>query len=347
MHQLPVQLDGEQRHLMQRLTHLARRIDANQSVERGLYIWGPVGRGKSMLMNHFFSQLQTPEKKRVHFHHFMAQIHSSLQHYSGQADPLQSIAADWAANYRVLCLDEFMVEDIGDAMLLGTLWRHLFDLEVILVTTSNTPPEQLYHNGLQRQRFLPTIDLLRKHCEVQHLDGGQDYRLTQDHTMPYYLLNGTEVELKQLAERIYGQVRPEHQIEIMQRTMNCLWQNDSIIAFDFMELCSGPRSQRDYMELASRFNAIAIHQVPEFSYLPDKELVHGVEESYQREQQQLYVSKLDNEARRFIALLDECYDRNCLLLVTAQVSPEQLYQARQLAVAFQRCSSRLYEMQRW
>ncbi|RUO22930.1 cell division protein ZapE [Aliidiomarina minuta] len=347
MHQRPFQLDKEQQRLAQRLTHLACRIDANQSVEQGLYIWGPVGRGKSMLMNHFFSQLQTPQKKRVHFHHFMAQIHRSLQSYSGQADPLQSIAADWAAEYRVLCLDEFMVEDIGDAMLLGTLWRHLFDLEMILITTSNTPPEKLYYNGLQRQRFLPTIDLLMKHCEVLHLDGGKDYRLTQNKTMPHYLLNGSKAQLRELTEQRFGQTEPVHQVQVMNRTINCLWQNENIIAFNFMELCSGPRSQRDYMELASRFRAIAVHQVPEFSYIPDKELVHGVEESYQREQQQLYVSKLDNEARRFIALVDECYDRNCLLLVSAQVPPEQLYQARQLAVPFQRCNSRLYEMQRW
>lgn len=347
MHQPPFQLDSEQQRLAQRLTHLARRIDADQSVEQGLYIWGPVGRGKSMLMNHFYAQLQSPHKKRIHFHHFMSLIHRSLQDYSGQSDPLQSIAADWATEYRVLCLDEFMVEDIGDAMLLGTLWRHLFELEVILVTTSNTRPEQLYHNGLQRQRFLPTIDLLLKHCEILHLDGGQDYRLTQDQAMPHYLINGSESQLRQLAETIFGPVKSEQKIQIMHRTMNCLWQNEHIIAFDFMELCSGPRSQRDYMELASRFQAIAVHQVPEFSYIADKELVHGVEESYQREQQQLYVSKLDNEARRFIALVDECYDRNCLLIMSAQVPPEQLYQARQLAVPFQRCSSRLYEMQRW
>lgn len=340
-------LDPAQRRVRDFLQHLLQCLHTNRPVARGAYIWGPVGRGKTMLMDRFYADLHCENKIRIHYHHFMAKVHSALQHYSGHADPLRSIAADWALQYQVLCIDEFMVEDIADAMLLGTLWQHLFDLDVLLVTTSNTPPHELYANGLQRQRFLPTIQLLQANCDILQLDGGCDYRRQNDHNLPFYLQHQRREALTAVVEQRTGSVHECGVISVMGRQLQPLWANERAIGFAFDELCSGPRSQRDYMELAARYAVIAVADVPEFSYIPDKELVHGVEESYQRDQQDLHVSKLDNEARRFIALIDECYDQHCLVIASAAVAPHQLYQARQLATAFQRCASRLYEMQRW
>lgn len=340
-------LDPAQRRVHDSLKHLQQCLHTNRPVARGAYIWGPVGRGKTMLMDRFYAELRSNSKIRIHYHHFMAKVHSALQQCAGKADPLRYIAADWALQYQVLCIDEFMVEDIADAMLLGTLWQHLFDLDVLLVTTSNTPPHELYANGLQRQRFLPTIQLLQSNCDILQLDNGCDYRRQNDHNLPFYLQNEKREALKAAVEQRTGPLQPRGFISVMDRQLHPLWGNEQAIGFEFNELCSGPRSQRDYMELATRYSVIAVADVPEFSYIPDKELVHGVEESYQRDQQELHVSKLDNEARRFIALIDECYDQQCLVIVSAAVAPHRLYQARQLATAFQRCASRLYEMQRW
>ncbi len=347
-----LQYDENQYQLLQKLSRLNQQLGASQAAAsaepiRGLYIQGPVGRGKTLLMDLFYQHLATERKIRLHFHHFMARIHQELNALSGQKNPLQLIATQWAERYQVLCFDEFFVNDIGDAMLLGTLWQHLFELGTVLVTTSNALPEDLYHNGLQRQRFLPTIALLQQYCEVLTLDSGQDYRLLHNQSWQYYLQPGSQAQLQQLAEQLAGPVIPLSTIRILNRDIPALWHNDKVIGFDFMALCSGPRSQLDYMELLNRYPIIAVHQVPQFSYLADKPIVHGIEDSYQREHKDYYVSKLDNEARRFIALVDECYDRGKLLLLTADVPVTELYQARQLAFAFARCSSRLFEMQSW
>lgn len=337
--------DENQYQLLQRLALLAQQLSAGQQPLRGLYIQGPVGRGKTLLMDLFYQQLQTPQKIRLHFHHFMARIHRELHQLSGRPEPLQHIAARWAARYRVMCFDEFFVNDIGDAMLLGTLWRHLFAAGVVLVTTSNALPEQLYANGLQRQRFLPTIALLQQYCEVVTLDSGEDYRLRQQQSWPYYLQGASLATLQQKAEQLSGELTPLPAINLLNRTIPALWHNRRLIGFNFDALCAGPRSQLDYMALCDQYAAIAVHGVPQFSYLADKPIVHGIEDSYQREHKDYHVSKLDNEARRFIALVDECYDRGTLLLLSADVPVNELYQAKQLAFAFGRCSSRLHEMQ--
>ncbi len=340
--------DEQQYQLLGRLNALALQLNQRPgSGCRGLYICGPVGRGKTLLMDQFYQQVETRHKIRLHFHHFMARVHQELHSISGTAEPLQLIAGNWARQYQLLCFDEFFVNDIGDAMLLGTLWRHLFALGVVLVTTSNAPPDELYKNGLQRQRFLPTIALLHQYCDVVTLDNGIDYRRQTNQSQPYYLPQGSLLQLQQLAQQHYGAVTPTASVHINHRDIATLWHNDKVIGFDFMALCSGPRSQLDYMVLAARFNAIAVHAVPQFSYQADKPIVHGIEDQYQREHKEYYVSKLDNEARRFIALVDECYERKCRLLLTAETPIDKLYQARQLAFAFARCSSRLFEMQRW
>jgi cell division protein ZapE len=216
-----------------------------------------------------------------------------------------------------------------------------------LVTTSNAPPKELYKGGLARHRFEPTIDLLNKECECLDLGLGIDYRRLKNTDLPFYLKQGTQKQLRSVAEKQFGETLRCSSVSVMNRSIHSLWRNNNVIGFEFMALCSGPRSQRDYMELAAQYSAIAVHGVPTFSYLPDKDLVHGVEETYQREHQTNSVSKLDNEARRFIALVDECYDNKCLLILTAETDIDKLYQAKQLEFPFRRCVSRLFEMQQW
>jgi cell division protein ZapE len=355
--------DENQWQVLQQLSALAQAIDGvgnnvvvgaintagDSSRVQGLYIYGPVGRGKTMLMDLFYDELATPNKIRLHFHHFMARVHQELHQLSGNPEPLRIIAKNWARHYQVLCFDEFFVSDIGDAMLLGTLWRELFALGVLLVTTSNSPPSELYKNGLQRSRFLPTISLLEQHCQLFALDHGIDYRRLSQPAMRYYLqqAHSNHEPLAALASQLFGSLHPQSFITVMQREIPCLWQNSTIIGFEFMALCSGPRSQLDYMELASQFRAIAVTDVPQFTKVSDTAILHGVEENYQREHQDIFVSKLDNEARRFIALVDECYERRTLLLLSSKVAITELYQASQLSFAFERTISRLYEMQNW
>lgn len=353
-----ISLDPAQQRVADRLAHVAACVDSNQPPAQGLYMVGPVGRGKSMLMDHFYQNLRTQRKQRLHFHHFMKAVHTQLAAQSGKANPLHHIALDWADAYQVLCLDEFMVEDIADAMLLGTLWRHLFELDVILITTSNTLPERLYWNGLQRERFLPAIELIQHHCEVIELDHGIDYRrhAFTPQGYPYFT---RQLGVDALCARLFAAQPPaalnEPTIEVLGRTIHMLAGSENTGVFDFWQLCSGPRSQRDYMELAQRYRAIVVVGVPRFSYLPATAILHGVEENYQRQKQTLYMSKLDDEARRFMALVDECYDNGCLVVVDTADSadapaadhPDDLYQGVHLRTPFERCASRLVEMQSW
>lgn len=348
--------DPAQQRLVSQLAELQQQL-ASGETGAGIYLYGPVGRGKTMLMDWFFDSTSTPRKLRLHFHHFMAAVHQELRARQGEADPLVQVARNWAEQYQLLCFDEFFVSDIGDAMLLATLWRQLFAEGVVLVATSNCAPEDLYQNGLQRARFLPFIDLLLQHCQIFNLDAGIDYRRQQPTDWRYLGINKTSDWLRQQAEQLYGAVEPCPQIQLHGRPIPALWRNDQVIAFDFMALCSGPRSQLDYMALCQpdqsrqdqnkHYRAIALVDVPQFLPESDTAILHGVEESYQREHSNVFVSKLDNEARRLIALVDECYERGVLLLCTATTPPEHWYQASQLSFAFERTVSRLHEMQRW
>lgn len=355
-----LRFDEAQWQVLQQLATLAAQFDNQQTAggtnntarPQGLYIYGPVGRGKTMLMDLFYQELATAKKIRLHFHHFMARVHQELHQLSGRPEPLRIIAKNWATRYQVLCFDEFFVNDIGDAMLLGTLWRELFALNMVLVTTSNTPPAGLYANGLQRSRFLPAIALLEQHCQLLALDHGIDYRRLHHHPMRFYLQQPAPGQFAALAAELFvtedaGTLQPRPHIRVLERDIPCLWSNKVIIGFDFMALCSGPRSQLDYMALAGQFRAIAVADVPQFTSISDTAILHGVEENYQREHQDIFVSKLDNEARRFIALVDECYERQTLLLLSADVAIVELYQASQLSFAFERTISRLHEMQSW
>ena len=315
----------------------------------GLYFYGRVGRGKTMLMDLFFQNLSITAKKRIHFHHFMEEVHQQLNLYTGKSDPLTFIAKVWAKKIKVLCFDELFVSDIGDAMLLSGLFQALFQQGIILIATSNCQPEQLYRNGLQRERFLPTIDLINQNCQVISVDGEVDHRLSHYHTGMEYRDYSFPLNKSTLAERFLGMTGIKGYagiITVNNRQISYRGKTDEIIFFDFHALCSGPRSQRDYMKIADDFQTVLLDQVPQFEGEMLISVASGVEDDYQRTGEMLcQLRHLDDEARRFIALVDEFYDRNIRLIINADVDILQLYQGQQLSFEFARCQSRLIEMQ--
>lgn len=314
---------------------------------RGVYLHGPVGRGKSMLMDLFYHQLSDDKKIRLHFHHFMAQIHQRLGQLQGSKNPLEIIAKEWRHSVNVLCFDEFFVSDIGDAMLMAGLFKALFKQGLILVATSNCHPDELYRNGLQRARFLPTINLLKEHCEVISVEGKCDHRFRYGHQFKYYFIND-DVALTMLFEQREIKLNSHSNLNVCHRPIHFIHLAKEAILFDFMALCSGPRSTADYIFLAEHFERVYIANVPVMgSRATGKQIVHGIEDSYQREKQDLQEHTLDDEARRFIALVDEFYDRGKLLVISTQVDMANLYCGKKLAFEYARTESRLVEMQSW
>ena len=302
-----------------------RWLGRRRAPVRGLYLWGGPGRGKTWLMDAFFDSLPFAEKRRVHFHRFMLEIHAALDALPKTPDPLARVADQLAGRFRVLCVDEFHVTDIADAMLLAGLLEALFDRAVTLVATSNIAPRRLYHEGLQRARFEPAIDLIERHTEVLELDGGEDYRLglLQD--------GGTCLVGKAAGaahEWLAGQfaalavTRPETGavLRLAGRELRTVARADDVIWFSFGELCLQPRSARDYLELARECHTLLLEAVPRLS------------------------ADLDEGARRFMHLVDALYDHGVKLVWTAEVAPHVLYGGRQLARPFRRTASRLSEM---
>lgn len=294
---------------------------------RGVYLWGGVGRGKTWLMDLFFGSVATPRKHRSHFHRFMQGVHAGLRRHRDREDPLAAVAADLGAEARLICLDELSVSDIADAMLLGGLFTHLVDSGVTLVTTSNVPPSGLYRDGLQRQRFLPAIALLERHCELVCVDGGSDYRLRQLTRAPIWLQAGTATTGDLLAEMFEdladGPGTTGGTVAIEGRDIPVVRACDNVVWFDFRALCEGPRSQDDYVSIAREYQTVLLSDVPVFDGKGTSE----------------------DAARRFIALVDEFYDRRVNLVVSAAAAPTQLYRGSRLAFEFERTASRLIEMQ--
>lgn len=290
---------------------------------KGLYLWGGVGRGKTYLMDCFFDTLPFEEKTRLHFHRFMQKVHDARQRYTNQRDPLKKIAAEWATD-RVLCFDEFFVSDIADAMILSRLTEELFERNVTLVATSNVDPDDLYKDGLKRDRFLPAIERIKNNCQIMHLADGTDFRL--DHigqADTYQTPPGPEADavLAQYFDRLAtGQVTEAGNVKILGRKIPTRRRADAIAWFDFDTLCRTPRSANDYIELAREFSVIMISDVPVFG---DSD---------------------DSAARRFINAIDEFYDRRVNLFVTAEARPDDLYAGSELAFEFERTASRLHEM---
>lgn len=301
----------------------------------GLYLWGGVGRGKTFLVDLFYAGVPLPAaradgtgpagKHRTHFHRFMRGVHARLRAHAGERDPLAAIAREWRARLRLLVLDEFFVGDIGDAMLLGRLLEKLFEQGVVLVTTSNTPPEALYKDGLQRARFEPAIASIQQHCRVLELSSQTDYRLRALVRSPVYrapLDAGSDAWLQQRWRELGGDdAHRDAGIEVEGRRIAVRARSQGLAWFDFAELCEGPRSASDYIEIAREFHTVLLGGVPVFD------------------------DDRNDAARRFVTLVDELYDRHVNLVCTADAAPMALYAGGRLAGAFERCASRLVEMQ--
>lgn len=308
------------------LASLSRRLSRDRAPPpvHGLYLWGGVGRGKTFLMDLFHSQLQVPAR-REHFHRFMKDVHERLRQHRDVADPLGLLAADMARQCRVLCLDELFVSDIADAMLLAGLFEGLLGQGTTLVFTSNVPPRDLYRDGLQRARFLPAIALIERHCDVVNVDAGNDYRLRELEKAPLYLdarEPGAQAAMAQRFESIAGDPGGGAGcLAVEGREIPYLACTSDVVWFDFTAVCDGPRSQADYVEIARDFRAVLVSGVPQFD------------------------ATQENQARRFIALVDEFYDRCVKLVVSAAAPLHELYRGERLRFEFERTRSRLAEMQ--
>ena len=292
---------------------------------RGLYFWGGVGRGKTYLMDVFYDCLPFEQKMRSHFHRFMQHIHDQLRGLEGEKNPLTVVAKRIAKDNRVICFDEFFVTDITDAMILGGLFEQLFELGVTLIATSNIVPERLYENGLQRQRFLPAIQQIMTYCEVVNVDGGTDYRLRTLEQAELYHFPLDETADLSLQNSFYRLAphKPEIDVsmEVNHRSFQARMLADDVVWFDFSELCDGPRSQNDYIELAREFHAVVLSNVP------------------------MLGREKDDQTRRFINLVDEFYDRNVKLVISAEADITDIYAGGGLEFEIERTQSRLLEMQ--
>ncbi len=304
---------------------LGRWIGRGRAPVKGIYLCGPVGRGKTFLMDLFFESLPFADKRRQHFHRFMRSTHEDLQRFRRHADPLEHVADLIASETRVICFDELAVTDIADAMILGNLFAALFARDVTLVATSNVPPGELYKDGLQRQRFLPAIRLIEAHTDIVRLDGPMDFRLRVLERADVYQSPLGEAADAKLAE-FFAAIAPNEgatgtTIDVLGRDIQTRRDADGVVWFEFADICDGPRSQHDYIELSRCYHTVLISNVPQFTKLTE------------------------NQARRFIALVDEFYDRRVKLILSSAVPVADLYLGKRLRFEFQRTRSRLEEMQ--
>lgn len=306
---------------------IKKQFSANSEPVQGLYFWGGVGRGKTYLMDNFYESLPFPDKMRMHFHRFMRRVHTELKRLAGEKNPLEKVADTIRAEARVICFDEFFVSDITDAMILSTLMQALFARGTTLVATSNIVPDNLYKDGLQRIRFLPAIELIKRYTEVVNVDGGTDYRLRSLEQAQLFhspLGDETDAALKTCFESLlplHAQVKQQVDLEIEGRIIQARFEADDIVWFDFVSLCDGPRSQNDYIELAREYHTVIISNVPELTI------------------------KKEDQARRFINLVDEFYDRQVKLVLSSEKKLDEIYSGHRLVFEFQRTVSRLLEMQ--
>ena len=380
--------DESQQQALIALDQLHQQIIKNQSPVLGLYLWGKVGRGKTCLMDSFVDSFAKDVCLRQHFHHFMQDVHSQLTKLSGCKDPLKEIAKQLKSRYQILCFDEFFVNDIGDAMLLGRLIMFLFEQNVVVVATSNCEPSELYKNGLQRANFLPAINTIYKHMQVVEFTGTKDHRERILHTLKnYFVINesgddrcndrtdeyaddcaGNIALIKdvfyrynlntKISEKVF--IKPSKQcpkeclkestsLDVLGREINYLAIHEKTIVFDFKELCLGPRSHFDYIELAKKFNTLFLINVPVLGgEMYERIKARGTEDgrvgSGKTGEREVMLAPMDDGARRFIALIDELYDQQVVLFLTCYVPLEKLYTQGSLAFQFERARSRLIEM---
>ena len=305
--------------------HTARwlRLFRRRQGTAGLYLWGGVGRGKTYLMDLFFECLPFEAKLRMHFHRFMRRVHGDLKSLERVANPLSQVAENMAEEARVLCFDEFFVSDIGDAMILGELLGVLFDRGVTVVATSNVEPARLYENGLQRRRFLRAIDRIESHMSILHIGDGVDYRLRVLAAADTYLHPASDETEQRLGES-FAALAPHAElnasIEVNGRRIPARGTGDGAAWFDFGDICDGPRSANDYIEVSREFHTVLVSGVPCFD------------------------ADSDDLARRFVALVDEFYDRGVNLVLSAACEVGALYRGQRLKLEFERTRSRLLEM---
>ena len=307
-----------------RRSNALRKMLVRPDLPRGVYMWGGVGRGKSFLMDAFYSCVPLVRKTRLHFHEFMREVHRQLEELRGRADPLDELARRIAKRYRLICFDEFHVSDVADAMILHRLLAALFDNGVGFVTTSNFHPDDLYPNGLHRDRIFPAIALLKQNLEVISVDNGTDYRRrTLEQVRLYHTPLGpqADAEMEETFQRLAESHDESPVLHIESRKIHARRKAGGVVWFDFKTLCGGPRSQNDYLEIATQFHTVLLSNVP---HMP---------------------VRMASEARRFTWLVDVLYDRRVKLIMSAEVPPEALYTEGPLAHEFPRTVSRLNEMQ--
>lgn len=301
-----------------------KRLINRPTPPRGVYMWGGVGRGKSFLMDSFYSVIPLVRKTRLHFHEFMRDVHMQLDELRGVEDPLDEVAKRIAKKYRLICFDEFHVSDVADAMILYNLMKALYDNGVSFIMTSNYEPSTLYPDGLHRDRILPTIALLKEKMDVLNVDAGVDYRgRALEQVDAYYtpLNANTDHQLREAFARVAETSDEDPRIHVEGRELKALRRAGTIIWFDFATLCGGPRSQNDYLEIASRFHTVILSGIPMMS------------------------AGQSSEARRFTWLIDVFYDQKVKLIMSAEVEPEELYTSGVLSNEFHRTVSRIVEMQ--
>ena len=348
-----ITFDQKQQDALAALEHLYHQLSEPDShcasSKLGVYMWGSVGRGKTFLMDLFYSSLPKDMVLRLHFHHFMARLHNKLNLAFGQTDPLKSIAKQLAGECRVLCFDEFFVSDIGDAMLLSGLLDALFDEGVVMVATSNIAINDLFQKQLQKVRFEPAIALLQKNMTSIHLDGSKDHRYRHLSRSPIYFVDDP-APLEQLFEKqTQGTSVSSDPITVYRREIPVVKHTRSVVWFDFHVLCEGPRSTVDYIELAERFPTLMVSNIPQLSSQPYEQIkARGTEDVTEDAgttgERQVSLGVNDDAVRRFISLVDECYDRAVIMYLHADVPLDSLYRQGALLFEFQRTQSRLVEM---
>jgi cell division protein ZapE len=310
-----------------------RRLIVHPDFPRGVYLWGAVGRGKTFLMDSLFRCLPLERKRRVHFHHFMRDVHRELDELKGTANPLDALAARIAKRYRLVCFDEVALSDVADAMILGRLFTKTMDKGVVYCMTSNYHPDELYKGGLKREDFLPTIELIKQHLDVIRVDGGVDYRQRALQKLQVYhspLTPEADAALMRTFKQIAEVEEEDHELDIEGRVVPYRHRAGGVVWFDFKVICGWGRSQNDYLDLCRRFHTIIVSGVPRM----------GLERA--------------DEARRFTLLVDVLYDQRVNLFLSAEAPPDQLLvgdartgdaQLKAMIFQFDRTTSRLAEMQ--
>lgn len=331
--------------------HEALHVPVRRDPPPGVYLWGPVGRGKTWLMDIFFASVDVPAR-RQHFHHFMRWVHMRLFQLNGTADPLRALARELSEEVRLLCFDELFVADIGDAIILGRLFRVMFDQGMVIVATSNQPPGQLYADGFNRERFVPAIEAMERHMQVLNVDGGADHRLRPGAAEQRYWVAeaGAESALRSIFDTLASGQTSIEPAMLGRRAIPVVQRSESVIWCRFADLCEQSVSALDFIELCDGFRAVLISDVPRLgSEQREARIARGTEDAAAQvvagDRRLPKLAAHDDAVRRFIALVDECYDRGVPLYIEASVPLEMLYTQGYLSFAFRRTLSRLQEMQ--